>query len=150
MTADPTRGLVDTNVLILRHDIPPSALPDELAISAVSLAELSAGVHLVGGDAPDAVRERAARTDLLQRVEREFDPLAFGVDAARMFGRMSAAVVASGRTPRRRVADLMIAATASVEGLPLYTTNPGDFGGLDELLTVVPITRPVLHQLVSD
>jgi len=144
MPAELSRGLVDTNVLILRRHLSPDALPDELAISAVSLAELSAGVHLVSGDGADAARERAARTDLLQRVEREFDPFSFGVEAARMFGRMSAAVLASGRTPRRRVADLMIAATAAVEGLPLYTTNPSDFAGLEGLLTLVPVERPPL------
>lgn len=142
MPADIRRGLVDTNVLILRRSIDGAALPEELAISAVSLAELSAGVHLVTGNGPEAARERAARSDLLQRVEAEFDPIEFGVDAARMFGRMSAAVLASGRTPRRRVADLMIAATAAVSGLPLYTTNPGDFVGLDGLLEVVALERP--------
>ncbi len=87
MPADLTRGLVDTNVLILRRHIPPEALPDELAISVVSLAELAAGVHLVTGNDVASARERAARIDLLQRVEREFDPFDFGVDAARMFGR---------------------------------------------------------------
>lgn len=142
MSAEPTRGLVDTNVLILRTLIEADALPDQLAISAVSLAELSAGVHLVAGDDQDAARERAARLDLLQRVEREFDPFEFGVDAARMFGRLSAAVRAAGRTPRRRVADLMIAATAAANGLPLYTTNPDDFAGLDGLVAVVAIPRP--------
>lgn len=142
MAAEPSRGLVDTNVLILRHLLSAESLPEQLAISAVSLAELSAGVHLVNGNDPDAARERAARLDLVQRVEREFEPFSFGTDAARMFGRMSAAVFAAGRTPRRRVADLMIAATAAAEGLALYTTNPDDFLGLDGLVVVVPIERP--------
>ena len=62
----------------------------------------------------------------------EFDPLPFGTEAARMYGRVAAAVVAVGRKPRRRVADLMIAATAMAENLPLFTTNPGDFAGLGE------------------
>ena len=63
-------------------------------------------------------------------------------DAARAYGRVTAAVIAAGRKPRRRAADLMIAATAIVAGLPLYTTNPDDFTGLDHLVTVIPVTRP--------
>ena len=109
MPADPTRGLLDTNIVILRHDIDPVELPDELAISAVTLAELSAGVHLVSGDSAEAIEERARRADVLQRAENEFDPIPFEVESARAFGRISAAVQARGRTPRRRVADLMIA-----------------------------------------
>jgi predicted nucleic acid-binding protein len=89
-----------------------------------------------------AVREHAARLYLLQRVEREFDPFEFGVDAVRMFGRMSAAVHAAGPTTRPCVADLMIAATAAANGLPVYTTNPDDFAGLDGLVAVIVIPRP--------
>jgi len=55
---------------------------------------------------------------------------------------VTAAVIAAGRKPRRRVTDLMIAAIAIAEDLPLFTTNPGDFSGLDQLLTVVPVTGP--------
>jgi hypothetical protein len=58
------------------------------------------------------------------------------------YGRVTASVVAVGRKPRRRVVDLMIAATAIAEELPLSTTNPGDFDGLHDLLTVVPVARP--------
>jgi predicted nucleic acid-binding protein len=36
----------------------------------------------------------------------------------------------------------MIAATAIVAELPLYTTNPDDFAGLSHLVSVVPVTRP--------
>jgi hypothetical protein len=38
----------------------------------------------------------------------------------------------------------MIASTAIAEGLPLFTTNPKDFVGVDALLTIVPVNRPVL------
>jgi len=142
MPPDLTRGLLDTNIVILRHGIDPDELPDELAISAVTLAELSAGVHLVNGDDADAIEERARRADVLARAENEFDPIPFATESARAFGRISAAVRARGRTPRRRIADLMIAATAAASGLALYTTNPDDFDGLDAILEVIPVGRP--------
>jgi hypothetical protein len=40
------------------------------------------------------------------------------------------------------MADLMIAAIAIAGELPLFTTSPDDFAGLETLLTVVPVTRP--------
>lgn len=142
MPADPTRGLLDTNIVILRRSLDADELPDEMAISAVTLAELSAGVHLVAGEDQQAITERARRADVLVRAENEFDPIPFAAEAARAFGRISAAVRARGRTPRRRVADLMIAATATASGLPLYTTNPGDFDGLGDILHIVAVRRP--------
>ncbi|MEU5359989.1 type II toxin-antitoxin system VapC family toxin [Streptomyces albidoflavus] len=140
------RGLLDTNVVILRRWVSPEELPVEMAITAITLAELSAGLHQVGRSDEqigyDEHAERARRLDILQRAENEFDPIPFDADAARVYGRICAAVISAGRKPRRRVADLMIAAIAVVEELPLFTTNPDDFRGLDDLLTVVPITRP--------
>jgi predicted nucleic acid-binding protein len=142
----PVQGLLDTNILILRRWIDVAELPNEMAISAVTLAELSAGLHQVRPnseqDAYDEHAERARRLDVLQRAEHEFDPIPFGAEAARTYGRVTAAVVSAGRKPRRRIADLMIAATAIAENLPLFTTNPDDFDGLMSLLTVVPVTRP--------
>lgn len=142
----PRQGMLDTNIMILRRWIDTGQLPDEMAISAVTLAELSAGPHEVRRnteqDMYDEHAERARRLEILQRAESEFDPVPFGAEAARIFGRVTAAVIAAGRKPRRRIADLMIAATAIAEGLPLFTTNPGDFTGLDTLLPVIPVTRP--------
>ena len=147
MTGEPARrGLLDTNIMILRSWIAPDELPDEMAISAVTLAELSAGPHEVRPDTEqDAyfeAAERARRLDVLQRAEHEFDPIPFGADAARAYGRVTAAVVAAGRKPRRRAVDLMIAATAIAAELPLYTTNPDDFAALSDLVMVIPVTRP--------
>lgn len=142
---DPSAGLLDTNILILRRWIDPEALPAMTSISAVTLAELSAGVHLVEGDDRAARDERARRTEVLQRAESEFDPIPFDTEAARAFGRISAAVRDFGRNPRRRVADLMVAAVASVAGLPVYTANPDDFAGLDGIVRVVPVPRPATH-----
>ncbi|MBX9399620.1 type II toxin-antitoxin system VapC family toxin [Streptomyces sp. TRM72054] len=148
MPVEHQQGLLDTNIMILRKWINPEELPAEMAITAITLAELSAGPHQVRGSADqddyDERAERARRTDILQRAENEFDP--FDAEAARIYGRVCAAVISAGRTPRRRIADLMIASIAIAEGLPLFTTNPDDFKGLDDLLTVVHVTRPnVLH-----
>jgi predicted nucleic acid-binding protein len=140
------QGLLDTNIMILRRWLDPAELPVEMAISAITLAELSAGPHEVRRNEEqssyDEHAERARRLDVLQRAENEFDPIPFGVEAARAYGRVSAAVVAAGRKPRRRAVDLMIASVALAEDLPLFTTSPDDFAGLDDLLTVVPVTHP--------
>jgi len=144
----PRQGLLDTNIVILRKWVDPDELPEEMAISAITLAELSAGPHEVRRNDEQHVydehAERARRLEILQRAESEFDPVPFDAEAARLFGRVTAAVGAAGRKPRRRVADLMIAATAIAEGLPLFTTNPGDFTGLDGLVRVIPVTRPAV------
>jgi predicted nucleic acid-binding protein len=144
----PVGGLLDTNILVLRRWIDPDELPDEMAISAVTLAELSAGPHQVRGsdeqDDYDEYAERSRRLEILQRIESEFDPISFGSEAARIYGRLTAAVIGYGRKPRRRIADLMIAATAIAEGLPLYTTNPGDYAGLETLAQIIAVARPAV------
>lgn len=149
------QGLLDTNILVLRRWIDPAELPDEMAISAVTLAELSAGPSQVRSNAEqdqyDEHAERARRTETLQRAESEFDPIPFDAEAARIYGRVTAAVVSAGRKPRRRIADLMIAATAIAEDLPLFTTNPDDYAGLDKLVRVITVTRPDLpHEKKPD
>lgn len=143
-----SQGLLDTNIVILRRWVDSAELPDEMAISAITLAELSAGPHEVRADAEqrtyDEHAERARRLEILQRAENEFDPIPFDAEAARIYGRVAAAVIGAGRKPRGRLADLMIASTAIAEGLPLFTTNPKDFVGLEPLLTIVPVNRPSL------
>lgn len=128
-------GLLDTSVVIDWHT--PAvrrALPEQLAISAITLAELAVGTHLAATPA-----EAARRQVRLQEVESELEPLPLDAAAARSYGQIVAAVVAAGRTPRGRVADLMIAAIAHSNGLDLYTRNPADFAGLDDLLTIIGI-----------
>ncbi|MET0909665.1 MAG: type II toxin-antitoxin system VapC family toxin [Ilumatobacteraceae bacterium] len=133
--ADHTRGLLDTSVVIDLDQIDAAQLPSELAISALTLAELAAGPH-----AADNAEERARRQDRLQRVEVVFDSLPFDADAARAYGRIFAAVAAGGRKPRGpRAVDLLIAATAVANDLPLYTRNPDDLRLLDGLIEIVAI-----------
>ncbi|HEY2431142.1 MAG TPA: type II toxin-antitoxin system VapC family toxin [Vicinamibacterales bacterium] len=133
--ARPPRGLIDTSVVIDLPGIDLDQLPVEVAISAITLAELAAGTHATSDSA-----ERAKRQDRLQRAEATFEPLPVDASVARAYGRVYAAVVAAGRKARgRRVVDLLIAATAVAADLPLYTRNPDDFAGLSDLLRVVSI-----------
>lgn len=141
MPANKTSGLLDTNILILRRQIDHNELPATVSICAITLAELSAGPHHT-----DDPIERARRLDVLQRAESEFDPLPFNTEAARAFGHVCAAVLAAGRKTRGRVSDLMIASVAIANRLPLYTTNPIDFEGLEDLLTVVSVTHPATRR----
>ncbi|XVV15376.1 type II toxin-antitoxin system VapC family toxin [Actinoplanes sp. CA-131856] len=137
MSGDVTRGLIDTNIVVHLAALEAAVLPGEMVVSAVTLAELSAGPHHT-----DDPVERARRTSVLQHTEATFDPLPFDAEAARTYGLVCAAVLATGRTPRRRVADLMIASIAAANRLPLYTTHPAGFVGLDRLVTVVAVPRP--------
>jgi predicted nucleic acid-binding protein len=129
------RGLVDTSVVIDLDRVHGDALPGEVAIAAVTLAELAAGPH-----ATDDPAERARRQERLQRVEATFDPIPFDAVAARAYGRAYAEVAATGRKARgRRAVDLLIAATAVAAQLPLYTRNPADFDGLSGVLEVIAV-----------
>src|SRR5487761_1805652 len=123
-------GLLDTSVVI-DWDAPDvaAALPDEAAIAAITLAELTAGPHLASSS-----DERARRQARLQQVEATFDAIAFDAAGARSYGQIVAAVVETGRSHRRRIADLLIAATAHANGLALYTRDPDDFAGLRDLV----------------
>lgn len=129
------RGLVDTSVVIELEQVHADALPAEIAVSAITLAELAAGPHATGDPA-----ERARRQDRLQRAEATFDPLPFDASTARSYGRAYAALLNAGRTaPRRRALDVLIAATPIAAELPLYTRNPSDFVGLERVLEVVGV-----------
>ncbi len=129
------RGLLDTSVLIDFDLLDAGLLPAEPEISCFTLAELAAGPH-----APADPAERARRQDRLLRTEQAFEPIPFGASVARAYGRVYAALLARGTRPReRRVVDLLIAATALAMGLPLYTRNPADFAGLEDLIDVVAV-----------
>ena len=127
-------GILDTNVVILLPRLRDAAeLPDVPRITAITLAELAVGPLVAATDT-----ERAARQAHLQQAEADFEPLAFDAPAARAFGRVAASLRKSGRTPATRAFDALIAATAVATGLPLYTTNPDDYAGIDglDLVTV--------------
>jgi predicted nucleic acid-binding protein len=119
-------------VVVDLEQFEPTDLPREIAISAITLAELAAGPH--AATSPD---ERGRRQDRLQRAEAAFEPIPFDAEAARSYGRVFSAVSNAGRKPRgARAVDLLIAATALAADLPLYTRNPDDFRALDDLVDV--------------
>lgn len=132
--AEPTKGLLDTSVLIDHDLVDPFLLPDESAIASVTLAELAAGPHATTDE-----QERARRQDRLQWAAATWDALPFDTEAARMYGRVFAATKARGRSSRTRLADLLIASTAAANGLPLYTRNPDDVAGLEQIVTVIAV-----------
>jgi predicted nucleic acid-binding protein len=137
LVADPRtdRALLDTSVVIDLGRLDLASLPRELAISSITLAELAAGPHATKDRA-----EAARRQDRVQRVEAAFEPLPFDGAAARAYGRVYSAVASGGRKAReRRAVDLLIAAVALSNGLPLCTRNPADVAGLDDLLEVIAV-----------
>lgn len=134
--SDP-EGLLDTGTLILLPRIDDaSLLPDVPLISAITLAELSVGPLVTDDDA-----ERARRTAQVQQAEADFDPIPFDAAAARAFGQVAASLRRDGRKPAARAFDALVAATAIANGLPLYSTNPADFVGIDGL-TIRPVPIP--------
>lgn len=129
-------GILDTSVVIDLEHMDPSTLPIFPAITAVTLAELSAGPLVTMNE-----EERAARQARLQLVETVFDPVPFDAAAARAFGGVASSLRARGKKPAARAFDALIAATAISRGLPLYTLNPSDTEGINGLDVRVP--RPV-------
>src|SRR3954447_5125173 len=111
------RGLIDTSALIGLESVDSDHLPREMAISAITLAELAAGPH--------------ATNDAAERA---------GVRIGSSGRNRSSNRSRSGKKARgRRAVDLLIAATALAEGLPLYTRNVGDFAGIVGMVDLVPV-----------
>jgi predicted nucleic acid-binding protein len=128
-------GVLDTSVVIDLTRIQRELLPNEFAVSAITMAELAAGPH-----ATLDFEERARRQDLLQRVEASLDPLPFDTEAARAFGRLYVNVFQQGKKARgSRALDLMIAATAMSHRMPLYTRNPQDFVAISEIVEIIAV-----------
>jgi predicted nucleic acid-binding protein len=125
------KAVLDTSVLIATDIV---RLEGELAVSAASIAELHFGVLVTLDPAV-----RAERLRRLSGIQRRFDPLPVDDDVAASYGRLAAAVAASGRQPRGRVMDLLIAATAHAHSARLYTRNADDLAGVGNLIEVVAV-----------
>lgn len=127
-------GVLDTSIITALGLYDSADLPETFLITAITLGELSYGPH-----ATDDPLKRAGRVAVLQHVESTFEPLPYDHHAARLYGQICAAVRAAGPQPRKRASDLMIAATAASNALPLYTANPDDFQGSQGFVELVGV-----------
>lgn len=125
------KAVLDTSVVIAT-DVRP--LEGDLAISAITLAELYFGVLVANQQ-----KVRAERLRRLLALQRTFNALPVDDAVAASYGQVAAAVVGAGRQPRARSMDLLIAATAHAHSARLYTRNADDFDGLLDLVEVVPV-----------
>ena len=128
-----TRAVLDTSVLIAREQERPlqQRLPDEIAVSVVSLAELELGV-LMAAD-PSA---RARRLRTLTEVRSTAAALPIDGRTASAYAELAAASLAAGRKPR--VHDTWIAASARTNGAAVWTQDADftDFAGLVSVVRV--------------
>ena len=113
------RGLLDTSVFIGDEQgraIAADRLPDEAAISVVTVAELELGVHM-----STSAEVRARRLQTLLSAQSTYVALPIDEHVASAF----AELVASARRNRRRarVQDAWIAATAHAHGVAVYTKD---------------------------
>lgn len=118
------KGVVDTSVVISSG---VAGLPEEVAISAATLAELHFGVQRAR-----TATQRAARLQRLSELESAFETLPVDGRVARAYGALAPALADE---PRRRVMDLLIAATARAHAVPLFTRDQG-FAALGDLVDV--------------
>jgi len=133
MAAAPPRGLLDTSVFVAGESGRPLAverLPEEAAISAVSVAELHVGVL--------AARDVDTRARRLATLEATGDIELLGIDerVAAMWARLRVHLAEAGR--RLNVNDLWIAATALANDLPVVTQDD-DFGPVEGVAGLVVV-----------
>lgn len=125
-----TRGLADTSVFIARESgrrLDEAALPDELAVSAVTIGELRAGV-LVAGDVETRHRRLATLTQALA-----LEPVPVDDKVASQWARLRVMLRDSGQ--RMPVNGSWIAATALALGVAVVTQD-GDYPELEGLEVV--------------
>jgi predicted nucleic acid-binding protein len=125
-------ALLDTSCAI---DFPDEMeeLAEAAAISTLTIAELASGIH---HDDPLVAAVREAR---YREVLDQFEPVPYSVGAAHLYGAIAASVRRSGRNPRPRRIDLMLASVAADLGAVLLTRNPADFVGIGDVARVVAV-----------
>lgn len=129
---DHALALLDTSCVI---DLPDGLdeLAETAAVSTLTIAELAYGLH---HDDPLIVAAREAR---YRAVLNEFDPVPYSAQAAHLYGAIAASVRRSGRNPRPRRIDLMLASVAAELDAVLLTRNPGDFVDIGDIARVITV-----------
>jgi hypothetical protein len=126
-----SRALIDTNIFVAREtgrSLDLSKIPDELAVSVVTIAELQIGI-LTAKDATVKSRRLKTYRDALQ-----FNPVDIDQQIAEDWATLRVILRESGRSVS--VNDLWIAATALTLGVPLITQNQ-DLVGLPNIETIL-------------
>jgi predicted nucleic acid-binding protein len=129
---DHALALLDTSCVI---DFPDrlDELAEAAAVSTLTIAELAYGIH---HDDPLIAATREAR---YREMLNEFDPVPYSAQAAHLYGAIAAAVRKSGRSPRPRRIDLMLASVAAELNAVLLTRNPDDFVGTGDIAQVIAV-----------
>ena len=120
-----TAGVLDTSVFIANETgraLDESAIPEEVATTVITLAELNAGILAAG-----SAEIRARRLATLEAVS-DIVALPVDEDAARVWARLRVHLAETGR--RMGINDLWIAAIVVSRGPPVITQDD-DFAALD-------------------
>jgi predicted nucleic acid-binding protein len=113
------RGILDTSVFIAGEGgrtLAIERLPDEAAVSVVTVAELQIGVHM----AVD-VDVRAKRLETLRAVQATYVALPIDEEVAAAFASLVATARREGHRPK--IQDTWIAATARAHAAAVYTQD---------------------------
>lgn len=122
-----SRGLADTSLFIAREigrPLDADALPDELAVSIITIGELRAGVLVA-----DSVETRDRRLRTLTAA-LELEPIPIDEPVAAEWARLRVLLRDTGQ--RMPVNDSWIAATALAHGVPVVTQDD-DFPAVEGL-----------------
>ena len=125
MSTARSAGVLDTSVFIATgsgRQLDAALIPDEVATTVVTLAELHVGV--LAATTSDIRAQRLATLESVADVE----VLPVDDEAARMWARLRIYLAETGR--RVRINDLWIAAIAASRGLPVVTQDD-DFAALE-------------------
>jgi predicted nucleic acid-binding protein len=123
------RAIADTSIFVARESGRAlGKIPEEIAVSVITAAELELGILRARNDAAPATR-----LSTLSRVQATYPLLPIDAEVASCFARIAAAELGRGRALRRH--DTWIAATAMRHGVAVLTQDT-DFSSFGEVTVV--------------